>query len=283
MKIYHLAAAHWPGVGGVQRFGRHLREAFPEVRNIGTAHLERVQPGDVVCTDNHLSCEIPAEIKTIVVHHGCAQTHWDRDPPWRNDRTRYWCEMQREMFRRANRTFVAPSRWVAEQFRAVTEEIGVPYEPVVIPHWVPLIQRQEPGGAARPVCIGDWRNFNKGRDLIDEIAKAAPEIEFRELAFRPEDDRARRSAYAGASAYLCLSLSEGAPYSVADAEAASLAIVTTEVGNCREFPDVRIVERDDLMGIVAALRAAIAEGRRAPSFYETFTLERWREAWRALL
>ena len=43
----------------------------------------------LVITDNHLACDIPNKYKTILVHHGVAETHAAREPGW----DRYWRDL----------------------------------------------------------------------------------------------------------------------------------------------------------------------------------------------
>src|SRR5258706_14736471 len=153
---------------GVPRFDWELRRVFRAMvsLNTGWRSLLRLRwiaartPDTVVITGNETSLLVPASLRTIVVHHGSAQTHYDRDPSWRDRRSRRWCRAQRDMYRRPNRWFVAPARWTAEQFAL---HYGVPMASV-IPHWV---ERLETGsGPSRPrssfptgrrVVLGDFR------------------------------------------------------------------------------------------------------------------------------
>src|SRR5262249_42632620 len=94
----------------------------------------------------------------------------------------------------------------------------------------------------------------------------------------------RAQAYQSADVYLCLSLSEGGSFAMCDAEAAVLPIVSTDVGNYREFEPVviRWQERDDPLVVRLAIERALDEKRR-PSFYESWTLKCWTEAWAELI
>ncbi len=78
------------GWSGIPRFDLMLRRIWPELRSVSRtvdftqiSKLESVPPltsGDIVITDNHLSTEIPSDIRCVVVAHGCAASHYDRDP-----------------------------------------------------------------------------------------------------------------------------------------------------------------------------------------------------------
>lgn len=289
MRIFHLLASHDTSARtGVPRFSGYFKDAFPHVINITLKDLPGIKwdRGDVVVADNHFSIRVPQRVQTIVVAHGCAPYHYEVDESWRNPGTERIAVEQRMMFYVSpNRIFVAPSAWVADVFKRYAPPT---YDPLVLPHWVPVIEQREPRFGSRstgckPVVIGDWRNHNKGKDAIDAIREAAPEIEFRQLDF--DGQEARENFYRTADAYLCLSLSEGAPYSVADAEAAGLPIVTTEVGNVREFENVwQIDDRNDIGAVRDALLGAIASrSSLAPSFFSKHTFEAWKAAWEVVV
>jgi hypothetical protein len=267
----------------VPRFSQYFREAFPGVFNItpGVSGAVSWREDDVCVTDNHLSIHVPSRVQTIVVHHGCAPYHYEVDESWRSPGTEQIATAQRLMFHKPNRIFVAPSLWIANIFKRYAP---ASYVPLVLPHWVPLIKSKERTLEGRlPVVVGDWRNANKGKDLIDSIRRSAPEIEFRQLDFDGAD--AREKFYRNADAYLCLSLSEGAPYSVADAEAASLPIVTTEVGNVYEFEDCwRIENRESVENVVGMVRGALEDwNKRGPSYFEKHNFEAWKAAWQVVI
>jgi len=303
MRLFHLLASHDPArPTGVNRFSGYFKRAFPEVLNVtpGTVGAIEWRDGDVVVTDNHLSLLVPDSVRTIVVHHGCAATHYERDFAWRNAETLAMVNAQREMLSRPNRFFVAPSEWVADEFGKIAgwtrdakrrvDRKG--YEPTIIPHFVEFIGIAGPGQlpGVKPVIIGDWRTLNKGSGVIDKYREECPQYEFRQLDFDPTNDAARQEFYRSADAYLCLSLSEGAPYSVADAEAASLPIVSTICGNVCEFPqdDFYIIQNrfSSEHGVeegVNAIRAALENGRRTPSFYESWDFTKWQAAWRRVI
>jgi glycosyltransferase involved in cell wall biosynthesis len=254
----------WTGVG---RFDFSLRRVFPDMNSLTV--LPSLGPDDIVITDNHLSCEVPPKIRTVVVHHGCARTHFERDPAWRGERLQHVVELQQKMLEMPNRTFVAPSAWVAEQFGNGAK---------VIPHWVEPIEPLPKYG--KPRIIGDWRDNNKGYSTWQKLAAACPDFEFKPLQFR--DGAGRRAQYGAASLYLCLSLSEGGSYSVCDAEAAGLPFVTTDTGNYREFDDAEVIrwqDRDDLALVIDAVRRKVESGRRKPSYYASYSFAAWRSLW----
>jgi len=274
------------GWGGVPRFDWELRKIFPEVISLNTSLLHRLklralankEPRLIVIAGNETSLLIPDEVATIVVHHGCAQTHYDRDPTWRGREPSKLCQAQLEMYRRPNRWYAAAARWTAQQF---TEHYAVP-EARIIPNWVERISRQIQR-RKRPVVLGDWRTFNKGSMIIDKLRQQLPHLELLEL--QVADNLNPGQMYSAADCYLCLSLSEGGAYAVSDAEAATLPLVTTDVGNYLEYRESQVLAwsgRDKLERVAQGLEAALATPRQS-SFFAEWTQPVWRQAWVTLL
>ncbi|HYP74750.1 MAG TPA: hypothetical protein VER12_02270 [Polyangiaceae bacterium] len=270
------------GFSGVPRFDWELRRALPEMQSENTKLKTRAwlrwlalrEPDAIVITGNETSLMVPDALRTIVLHHGCAQTHFDRDPSWRGSMEQGFCRAQAEMYSKPNRWFLALARWTSEQF---SKHHGVPLAPV-LPSWVESIPRLHTNHA-RPVILGDFRTFNKGSDVVEKLSAARPELEFRVLHCTYEQ---RKEAYGIADAYLCLSLSEGGSFSVSDAEATRLPLVMTDVGNYLEYTASRVIswqQRDDIPTILGELDRALSTPR-GPSFFEDWTFEKWRRAWR---
>lgn len=273
------------GWSGVPRFDWELRQVFPSLRSMNTRwcsiralrRIAKQEPDTIVITGNETSLLVPENLRTVVVHHGCAQTHYNRDPTWRGRAPRRLCLAQQKMYYLPNRWFVAAAKWTAHQFSA---HYQVPLAPV-IPNWVSLIKRH-PVNNVRPVVLGDWRTFNKGQHLIDQLNAKIANFEFRSLVCTYEN---RSAAYQSADCYLCLSLSEGGAYSMSDAEAATLPIITTDVGNCLEYHQSRVFpwEQRDNVQIVHDMITQALNIPRGPSFFELWTRERWTAAWHLLI
>lgn len=134
------------------------------------------------------------------------------------------------------------------------------------------------------MIAGDWRDYNKGSETWRRLQERFPDWDFRPLGFR--DDAGRRTQYGRAALYLCLSLSEGGSYSLCDAEASGIPIVSTDVGNCcREFRECEIIpwgRRDDLEYVGAAISRKLSAGR-GPSWYREFSLAAWINAWKEIV
>jgi glycosyltransferase involved in cell wall biosynthesis len=271
---------------GVPRFDWELRKAFPELISLALtpatrrvlAQLARARADAVVITGNETSLSVPNELRTIVVHHGCAQTHFDRDPEWRTRSARRLCAAQRAMYQRPNRSFVSASAWASQQFSL---HYRVPAAPV-IPHWVPALSATREQHTGRKLVLGDFRTWNKGSALLPPLTARLPQLDIRPLVCTYDT---RQAAYARADAYLSLSVSEGGSYALCDAEVAGLPIVMTDVGNCQEFSAASVIPwetRADIEGVARALEQALAVPRGA-SFYEQYSFERWRSLWHELL
>ena len=94
----------------------------------------------------------------------------------------------------------------------------------------------------------------------------------------------RKSIYEKASLYLCLSLSEGGSYSMADAESATLPILTTDVGNYNEFECDAISWKDrDNIDLLENKLSQLLTQSKSSSFYDTWTFDDWSDAWKKVV
>ena len=254
------------GFSGVPRFDWELRRALPEVVSVNTKLKTRAwlrwlawrEPDAIVITGNETSLMVPDTLRTVVLHHGCAQTHFDRDPAWRGAMERGFCKAQRDMYCIANRWFVSSALWTAQQF---SEHHGVALARI-LPSWVESIARRGASNA-RPVVLGDFRTANKGSEVIKKLSLAIPQVEFRLLSCTYDK---RKDVYGNADAYLCLSLSEGGSFSVSDAEARRrcrwsprMSATTLEYTSSRVIP---WQQREDVGG-VASVRSMQRAGGAA--------------------
>jgi len=273
------------GFSGVPRFDWELRKALPEVNSVNTKWKTRVwlrwlalrEPDAIVITGNETSLLVPDTLRTVVLHHGCAQTHFDRDPAWRGATERSFCKAQRDMYLRPNRWFVSTAAWTAQQF---SQHHGVP-PALLLPSWVETLPRRMVHNS-RPIVLGDFRTVNKGSDVIARLKEAMPELDFRLLSCTYEQ---RKEVYGNADVYLCLSMSEGGSFSVSDAEATRLPLITTDVGNYLEYTASQVIpwqKRDDTRFLKSELDRALSTPR-GPSFFESWTFDKWRKSWRTLL
>lgn len=280
MTVYSLVAKKLEDVPpasfgtGVTRFDESLRAVFDGLVSVTPARLPAFGPDDVVIADNHLSVLVPETTPCIVVHHGCAATHHERDPSWRGAHIDRMIADQGRMLRMKRRLFVAPSAWVRGEF---ARHYSLPgnYARVIV-NRAALIDGPRPPMRDRLVVLGDWRDSNKGSAWVGELRRELREWDFRPLRCRTVAER--EQAYRDADAYLCLSMSEGGSYAMCDAEAAGLPIVSTDVGNAREFGCALIEHGAPAQDVSQALRAAMAMQR--PSYFDAYGFDDWAADWR---
>lgn len=166
MTIYSYVArtVDHGGWTGVCRFSASLKKIFPELREV--TQLPELNSDDLVIADNHLSLEVPAENRKVIVFHGCAATHRHRDYAWQSAQTGSMVERQYWMLLNGidGSNFpilVAPSKWVAERFcRDAAPDLIIEEWIKIIPHWVQSIPAL--AKSVKPIIIGDWRDNNKG-------------------------------------------------------------------------------------------------------------------------
>src|SRR5512139_3744189 len=91
------------GWTGVSRFDAALRTIWPDLVSITPDAGTMFEADDVVITDNHLSMLLPDRVCTVVVHHGCAMTHYERVASWRTTATAAMCRQQHAMLYQPNR------------------------------------------------------------------------------------------------------------------------------------------------------------------------------------
>ncbi len=271
---------------GVPRFDWELRKVFSNLVSLSDCFYSRFylfylslffSSKTVVITCNELSLKVPKNLNTIVVHHGCAQTHFDRDEQWRDSEAKLFCNAQEKMYKLPNRIFVSPSMWCATEFsRHYNVERAY-----VIPHWVDPIKKDPIDATKKPIILGDWRSFNKGDYLIDTLRARMPHVEFLQLKCTYDT---RKHFYEKASLYLCLSLSEGGSYSMADAESANLSILTTDVGNYNEFECNVISWKDrDNIDLLENKLSQLLTQSKSSSFYDTWSFDDWSDAWKKVV
>ena len=115
LKIVHYCSSSYTlgSYGGVSRFDYQLSLVFPNRKFIQDGNISELlyylyQNNDaIVITDNQLSLEVPNDIKTLVVHHGCAKYNYlmnNHDYSW----FRKFVIPQSKMFyyRQKNTTFL---------------------------------------------------------------------------------------------------------------------------------------------------------------------------------
>jgi len=189
---------------------------------------------------------------------------------------------QDRMVKRPNSIFVAPSTFCEKQVFKYYNII----DDFKILHSVDTRLPSKP--LPTRVVIGDWRNNNKGQNIISKL-RATNKFKFVDLCCGQYD---KASAYSVASIYLTLSLSEGCSYSQLDALGCGLPVVSTNVslfdGDCDDSCGISIdwSERENIDLIIDKLDYVFNN-------YELFdtvgwmnkynSFENWGKQWNAII
>ena len=115
--------------GGVSRFDYCLSLIFPNrIFFKGPQQINQLleyvskNKNYVIITDNHLASQFPSHIPLIIVHHGVARTHLDRENDW-DKKWKDLCVYGQDMIfhlRNPNNTlFVSPSLFCINEFERI--------------------------------------------------------------------------------------------------------------------------------------------------------------------
>lgn len=248
MKVISYCNNKYPdNYGGVARFDYCLSKIIPDrIFFKGPDQIDELlkfysENNDyIIVTDNHLSSQIPEDIPLLVVHHGVARVHLEREPGWNNNWKNLCVYGQDLMFhlRKPNNTiFISPTKFCKNEFYRIYGKQYKLYKNVYIPHVSELdILKFKKKFNFRPVIIGNWSQKSKGSELIEDLKKELPQFKFKplELDFKDktieEYNSIKQEMYISSDIYLCLSVVEGSSYSVLDAMLNNLLIVSTDVG-----------------------------------------------------
>lgn len=233
--------------GGVARYDYQLSTVFPnrkwfqgpQQKDQMLAFLRKTS-NPIIITDNHLACDIPNEYPTILVHHGCARTHADRDPKW-DPRTRDFIVAGQDAMLSyrdpATTLILSISQFCSDEFRKYYAQTYQRFQRIDLLSTTEFPdQIYKKTFNPRPVIIGNWPDYNKGQHLISPLAqRLGGEFIFRGIGVPGMHDTGKHNqhkahAYASADIFLSLSLSEGFGYTIADAMASGLLVIGTDTG-----------------------------------------------------
>jgi len=236
-------------IGGVARYDYHLKLAFPDrifvkqkdplLLKLCNLYKDKL----IVITDNHLSCDIPNNIKTFLVHHDVAETHAIREPSW----NKYWkelcCNGQKKMlfYRNPETTqIISISQFCTDEFEKI---YGTNYTKFNIKKVLHCSEFNEQmylkSFNDKPNILGNWSGFNKGEHLIYKLRSTyGRSCNFNKLNVLLDKNGIdsfnirKQKEYLRNDMYLCLSLCEGFSYAVLDALLCGLVVISTNVGLC---------------------------------------------------
>lgn len=292
--------------GGVSRFDYCLSLIFPnriffkgpqQIKQL-LEYISKVN-NYIIITDNHLASQFPSNIPLIIVHHGVARTHLDRESDW-DKKWKDLCVYGQDMIfhtRNVNNTlFVSPSQFCINEFERIYGERYKVYNKVLIPHASELNENlYKDKFNKKPIIIGNWSSKLKGQDYIEKLKKKLPEFEFKNMDLSFENktidkyNKLKQLYYLNGDIYLCLSKVEGASYSTIDAMLCNLLIVSTDVGimeNEVSKESFQIIEWNNLdIDLVCEKIKLIWKNKdkynnkSREEYFKIISWEKWRNLW----
>lgn len=241
-------------IGGVARYDYQIKLAFPErvffrgsqqkhdmIRFLQTQTQRHKQV--LVITDNHLACDIPNEYPCILVHHGSALTHAEREPTWGEPWKSLCCNGQQKMLQwrnPANTKIISISQFCYDEFYKYFGNLYTTFDIVHILHPSEL---DEPFYLKHfnnnPKILGNWKGPNKGSLVIPKLQKRlSSQFSFHTLKVHlnqfggvvPSFNKAKQNIYLQHDIFLQLSMCEGNSYAALDALLCGLVVISTDVG-----------------------------------------------------
>tara|TARA_B100001093_G_C26714814_1_gene965162 strand:- start:20 stop:994 length:975 start_codon:yes stop_codon:yes gene_type:complete len=312
MKIISYCNNKYPeSYGGVSRFDYCLSLAFPdrlffkgpeEIDNL--LNFYKKNKNDyIIITDNHLSSQIPDNIPLIVVHHGVARTHLEREPNWEEiwkNRCVYGQDLMFLLRSPRNTLFVSPTKFCINEFGRIYGTQYDEYKNICIPHASELDESKfKVSLNKKPIIIGNWSQNHKGKNLIPELEKSLPEFEFRPLNVDLKNktveqfNELKQQLYLEADIYLCLSVIEGSSYSVLDGMLNNLLIVSTDVGIMENevskdsfvmipWKDIEIKNISEKIRFIWKNKEKYFNKSRL-EYFKLTNFENWSKSWKSLL
>lgn len=238
----------WPSIGGIARWETHIKIVFPnrkffEGPKDKDKMLEYLKTciNPIIITDNHLSCDIPNEYPILLIHHGVAQTHADRDPIW----DPYWrdlcCNGQKKMLYYRN----PKNTWIISTSTFCFDEF-LKYYPDIYPSFKNILyfltskfdeNKYKTLFNEKPIVLGSWTVPYKGKLIAKNLSNIFNDFIFKTLDILPNVNEnlesfniRKQDIYINADIYLQLSTHEGTPYATLDALINGLPIVATDTG-----------------------------------------------------
>jgi len=245
--IVSYCCGSYPSVGGVARYDAQLNIIFPSrvffqgpgEKNKMIEFLKKC-PNPIVITDNHLSCDIPNEYPILLVHHGCAQTHADREPDW----DKYWrdlcCNGQNQMltYRNPSNTWIISiSQFCTDEFNKYYSNEYRKFKNIKIQHTSEFDESKFKNSFnANPIILGNWSTENKGLSIVNKLS-CKSKYNFKKLLIKTNKseslesfNKRKQQIYLDSDIFLQLSVSEGNSYATLDAMLCGLVIVASDVG-----------------------------------------------------
>lgn len=248
MNIIHYCCGSYDGgdYGGVARYDYHIKLIFPNRKFFkGPAQknkmIDYIKSCDnpIIITDNHLANDIPNEFPCILVHHGSALTHAQRDPLWKGYFKNICTNGQKKMlnYRSPNNTIIISiSTFCSTEFLKFFPKKYPLFNRKLIFHTSELNEgKTRKLFHKKPIILGNWKTDNKGKNVVNFIRKQG-KFNFRQLNVSIKNGNIKRfnnrkqQIYCECDMFLQLSKCEGNSYATLDALLCGLVVVSTNVG-----------------------------------------------------
>ena len=191
-------------------------------------------------TDNHLSCDVPNNIKTLLVHHGCAVTTSERNPDWGEPWKSLCTNGQLKMldYRDVKKTnILSISKACTVDFTKYFGEKYTKFNRIDLLHASELDEnRYKKGFNSVPQVLGNWHGLKKGERLMPKLKSNAKDFKFNQLNVRIKNgniedfNRRKQNIYINNDIFLQLSNSEGNSYASLDGLICGMVVVSSNVG-----------------------------------------------------
>jgi hypothetical protein len=270
--VHYCCGSYFTGhIGGVARYDYQLSLAVPtrvffqgpQQKN-GMLLFLKNNPESLVITDNHLACDIPNDYNVILVHHGVAQTHAEREPDWNEYWKNHCCEGQKKMLYERDpikTKILSISQFCTDEFTKYYGDDYLKFRREKMYHPSELDEKKfKQFWGKTPIVLGNWANKNKGSDIVNKLKKYKT-FRFEKLKIQPDGwefgdfNRKKQDIYLRSDIFLQISLCEGNSYASLDALMMGLPVVASNVGLFyKDIPEDCFVkidwERNDDLGYI---------------------------------
>ena len=168
LKIISYCSNSYPNsYGGVSRFDYCLLKIFPNRKFFkGPQEINKLlefikyQNNFIIITDNHLSSQFPENIPLIIVHHGVARVHLEREKDW-DKKWKNLCVYGQDIMmylrKPSNTVMVSPSSFCINEFGRIYGNSYKKFTKILIPHASELNEEKfKTKFNNKPVIIGNW-------------------------------------------------------------------------------------------------------------------------------
>lgn len=251
--IHYCDGTYYRGaIGGVARYDYQIKKAFPNrifvqgpsQKQSLLQYLEQ-NPDAIVITDNHLACDIPNNIKTLLVHHGCAKTTADRNPDWGEPYRSLCTNGQAKMLRYRDpntTTIISISKACTDDFTNYYGKDYTKFNRITMLHPSEYPESKfKKTFNKNPIVLGNWNGLKKGEKLLPHLVKNIPNFKFQQLKCYldrnnlneegiQDFNRRKQEIYLNSDIFLQISNSEGNSYATLDALICGIPLVSSNVG-----------------------------------------------------